>query len=72
MPFLKPYRYMLSRTIFRLFVKEISKSASHHILDNTKEHCSTIKREHIDKEYQKKDAYFIQTKNGSFTVYKQY
>jgi hypothetical protein len=77
MPFLKPYRLMLSRGVFKIFVKEVCKSAAHSIRNNTVDHFSTFKQEHLFKQIngdrlRPADIFFVDTKNGSFTVYKEF
>lgn len=46
MPFLKPYRFMLSRGVFRIMVKEVCKSATYSIKNDQQEHYSSFKIEH--------------------------
>jgi hypothetical protein len=76
MPFLKPYRLMLSRGVFRLLVREVCKSAAHSIKNDQLDHYSTFKMEHVDgvkgggKE-RRGESFFVQTKQGTFTVFKE-
>ena len=76
MPFLKPYRLMLSRGVFRIMVKEVCKSSTYSIKNNQQEHYSSFKMEHgiVGKKGKQRpyvEIYFVKTKLGTFTVFQE-